>query len=443
MERCCIHNMLKKSIIVMVILSLFAVIVGCSKKEAEEDTIKEITIAIYPQTEYKRAIVAAKEKFELENKNVKVNIEQIDYRLYRPSMEKRYVEGNPPDIMITQPEEIVDYINNDMVMDLNSFLNQDNIDRDATFYNFIMEANSVGGKLSSIPMTSETWIVIYNEKRFQDAGIPEPTGDWTWEEFADVAQRLKVAYGGETGFTPVMMPFEIFLLENFIQSNGGSLLSEDGLTAQGYLNSDASVGAIQWVVDFITKDKLARPEFFGDIISAFRNQSARLNQSALFVMPTSFRSNVPLDQGYKATGLPYFSSGGRVNTVDAAGIGISTKSKNPQEAWAFIKEFTINDSSVTQNMIQDAMNNTKLILDKYGDDSISKAMTNEFQYVRSSSRFKNRSFYTINSTKISPALRKLISDANNGVDVSVKDALTDLARQMEDDLRSENYIPMP
>ncbi|MOA68521.1 hypothetical protein D3C78_1961810 [compost metagenome] len=62
--------------------------------------------------------------------------------------------------------------------------------------------------------------------------------------------------------------------------------------------------------------------------------------------------------------------------------------------------------------------------------------------MKQSSRFKNRNYFTIISTKIYPAFRKLISDADNGANVSVKDTLTDLARQIEDDLRSESYIPM-
>lgn len=436
--------MLKKCMAVIIILSLFAVITGCSKGVAnKEEDIKEITITTYPDLDVKRILVKAKEKFESENTNIKINIEEIPYIAYRPTIEERHEEGNPPDIILVQPEEIVDYGNSEMLIDLNGFLNQDSIDRDETFYKLLMDRVTVNGQLTAIPLAAETWFIVYNEKRFQDAGIPEPSGDWTWEEVADIAQKMKTFYSTESSFSPIMIPFDAFVLENLIISNGGAILSEDGLTAQGYLDSEASVSAIQWLVDLITKDQLAKSSTMTELGRAFTNQKGRLSQSAMFVVSSGYKPYIPLNEGYKVAELPYFANGIRANTVAMSGLGISTKSQYPQEAWAFIKEFTINDTPLTNDMVENNFIATRSVLEKYEDDPIISMTLQEYEYVKPSSRFKNHNFYTIYFTKLNPALRKLISDADNGVNVNVKDTLTDITRQIEDDLKNEKYLPMP
>ncbi|MOA11462.1 hypothetical protein D3C78_1314050 [compost metagenome] len=193
----------------------------------------------------------------------------------------------------------------------------------------------------------------------------------------------------------------------------------------------------------MTKDQLSKPDTATDLVSAFRNRSVRMNQSAMFIIPPSFKGLIPPDQGYKATGLPYFASGKRINPIDTVSFGISAKSKYPQEAWAFLKELSIIDSPVTQNMVRDNLNNTKSIVEKYSNDSITKTVASEYQYAIPSSRFKNRNYYTIYFTKFNPALRQLIVDASNGENVNVKEELTNIAIQIEDDLKNEHFIPMP
>jgi multiple sugar transport system substrate-binding protein len=52
----------------------------------------------------------------------------------------------------------------------------------------------VDGKLYAVPLSVNSWIVLYNTKIFKDAGIEEPK---TWDELIAVADKLKAA-----GITP-------------------------------------------------------------------------------------------------------------------------------------------------------------------------------------------------------------------------------------------------
>ena len=42
-----------------------------------------------------------------------------------------------------------------------------------------------------------------------------------------------------------------------IYQNGGDIISPDGTKVTGYLDSDATVAALQWYTDFFTKYKVA------------------------------------------------------------------------------------------------------------------------------------------------------------------------------------------
>lgn len=46
------------------------------------------------------------------------------------------------------------------------------------------------GKTYGLPAFNDVWCVFYNKKVFDDAGVPYPSGDWTWEEYTETARKL-------------------------------------------------------------------------------------------------------------------------------------------------------------------------------------------------------------------------------------------------------------
>ena len=86
--------------------------------------------------------------------------------------------------------------------------------------------------------------LYYNKAILEEAGIEVPDKDhpWTFSEFLDILEQLKPIMDSKNGY-PLDMTFpvgesSIYYYAPFIWSNGGDLISEDGLTADGYFNSD-------------------------------------------------------------------------------------------------------------------------------------------------------------------------------------------------------------
>jgi multiple sugar transport system substrate-binding protein len=89
-----------------------------------------------------------------------------------------------------------------------------------------------------------------------------PTSDWTWEEFLDVAQRLTLDAEGRNAQDPdfdrenvTQYGFRVrkFIFEwiPFIWAAGGDVISPDGTTTDGYLNSPETIRTIEFLRDMI------------------------------------------------------------------------------------------------------------------------------------------------------------------------------------------------
>ena len=94
--------------------------------------------------------------------------------------------------------------------------------------------------------------LYYNKEILERAGVKVPDADhpWTWSEFMDILAKVKPVTDELKGY-PLDMTFpvgeaSIYYYAPFIWSNGGDLVSEDGLAVDGYFNSESNVEAMNF-----------------------------------------------------------------------------------------------------------------------------------------------------------------------------------------------------
>jgi multiple sugar transport system substrate-binding protein len=103
-------------------------------------------------------------------------------------------------------------------------------------------------------------VIYYNTNSFERAGVEAPSSDWTWDEFVQTAQELTLDSEGRNRLDPdfdaenvVQWGFRVrqFSFEWIYRlwENGGDVLSPDGTTASGFLDSPESIEAITWFRD--------------------------------------------------------------------------------------------------------------------------------------------------------------------------------------------------
>lgn len=124
---------------------------------------------------------------------------------------------------------------------------------EAYFDDFLPSVLGLGthdGKLEGMPYSISSAIVFFNLDLLREAGVEQPPA--TWEQVLAAAQAVKDKMGVSGTCTPA--DDETWLLQAYMNGNGGQLLSEDG--TQAGFNSPESIEALQLWGDMV-QDGLA------------------------------------------------------------------------------------------------------------------------------------------------------------------------------------------
>lgn len=118
------------------------------------------------------------------------------------------------------------------------------------------------GKLYGLPIQESSAGIYYNKDIMRRAGVLDEIQNytvqnpWTFEQFKSVCQRIKDSGVLASGGYPVDMRLyatedetATYLLYPFVMATGGKMLSDDGKTAKGYLNSEQSVKGFRFLKD--------------------------------------------------------------------------------------------------------------------------------------------------------------------------------------------------
>ena len=191
---------------------------------------------------------------------------------YETELLNNQLEGTLADIITFDAPNTAAYASSGLLYDISSLISQEEQDK---FYSL----NTYEGKLYGLPIQESSAGFFYNKKIFRAAGIDvsgyTAENPWTFAQFKDVCAKLK-AYG----VTAVDMRLDAtkdetapYLLYPFIYAAGGEFTSEDGYTAQGYYNSDATAKGFQFLKDLIsagyTSYAIGATDFFTEKVGMY------------------------------------------------------------------------------------------------------------------------------------------------------------------------------
>ena len=116
----------------------------------------------------------------------------------------------------------------------------------------------------SIEDTEEGQAYKKSVETIEEAGIEIPDADdpWTWSEFLDILEELKPLMDEKNGY-PLDMTFpvgetSIYYFAPFVWSGGGELVSDDGLTVDGYFNSEQTAAAMEYFRTIVEKEYMSK-----------------------------------------------------------------------------------------------------------------------------------------------------------------------------------------
>lgn len=187
-----------------------------------------------------------------EETGVEVDIQVTPWGDYWTMLEAATQGGDMPDVFWMHSDQITTYAQyDDILLNLSDKIEKsDKIDLNNYPENLVNIYKNEAGDQLAIPKDIDTCAVWYNKTMFDEAGIPYPTSDWTWEDFREIAKKLtnpeKNQYG--TSIKPGSYQESWY---STIYAYGGEVISEDK-TKSGFDNPK-TIEAMQ-LIENIIKD---------------------------------------------------------------------------------------------------------------------------------------------------------------------------------------------
>ncbi len=185
-----------------------AVVVGCAPAatEAVAEPPKE-PVTLDFQAWGDNADLPAWEKlvamYKDRNPNVTINYSPVadpNANFYQ-QLQTSIAGGTPPDVASFQGWEWQTYADKDLLAPVDDLYKRDGFDflypQDVKG---VVDTTARKGKTYLIPLQVATMLMFYAKKPFDDAGIPYPTDDWTYDEFMEIAKKLTNTSGEQKMF---------------------------------------------------------------------------------------------------------------------------------------------------------------------------------------------------------------------------------------------------
>ena len=149
-----------------------------------------------------------------------------DYALTK--LQTALAAGKAPDIAYQYGSSMAHLAKLPQVVDLTSRVNDPAFDWN-DFFPAVRLAATVNGKVLGVPALVDNLALVYNKTLFDQAGVPYPTAQWTWNDFRAAAKKLTNPSTKQFGWAYVNDGSEdtVWRFLALLWQAGGDLLTPD------------------------------------------------------------------------------------------------------------------------------------------------------------------------------------------------------------------------
>ena len=293
------------------------------------------------------------DQFMAENPGIDVQFEHIESS-EDPQILIRMAAGTAPDVMMVGENQLLRLAlaPEGGLLDMTPYIEADpDFDPAVEYFPTVFDVGRVDDGVYAFNKDFVTEAFYVNTDMFEQAGLDIPEEGWTYDDLISLGQELTLDANGNNALSPDFDP------ENIVQygwlhsqgwvrgwqaipySFGSSLLSEDGLTATGSINSPAVADAMQLYFDSVntyhispsiaTQNAQQGVDFFATKQAAIFGPQGAWNVGSLSENPDINFATVPMPTG----------PGGRFSVLCWSGFSVNRNTEHPQEAYELAKFF--------------------------------------------------------------------------------------------------------
>jgi multiple sugar transport system substrate-binding protein len=223
------------------------------------------------------------------NPTIKITQEVTPFAQFFQRLLTGFAGDSAPDCFHSSGSDVIQFAQKNALLDLGPFINRDKVDFSGVWVE--EDEMKVKGTWYGMPTWNTDDVLYYNKTAFQNAGIPEPTDDWTWNDMLAAAQKLTTR--GANGKVDV---WGIQIQNNnqggwgsMIYANGGDWMNAD--LSKSTFDQPATLGALQFIYDLMQKYKVMPTTADSDALS--KAGISDPFSAGKLAMNTAITSNVP------------------------------------------------------------------------------------------------------------------------------------------------------
>jgi multiple sugar transport system substrate-binding protein len=320
-------------------------IVGTKDKESDtsEPAKEEVNLVFY-HWDTTGIVQEQIDSFEASNPNINVELVLTPNKEYMDKLKISLAGGETIDIYAsTNGASYSDVAVKYNAVPLNDFINQEKWDIGP--FGTTINNSTIDGNILGIPTAKNGFMLFYNKKLFDEAGVPYPSDDMTWDEYADLAKLMTKGEGETKVWGSFMQNWAQLWYMPQIQK--GQTIFDDNLSAakEGLMlrekmqNTDFS--EMPWAE--VTAGKIHHRDAF-----ASGNIAMMVIGDWMISILNTFTAEGKIDFEYDITNPPHPAGIAAGTTIGgpAAFISINGTSEYKAEAWEFIKFLTGKEGSL-------------------------------------------------------------------------------------------------
>lgn len=263
---------MKKFLPIVLTLLLGISAVGCGKTDNDSKEVQPATktkttteaakttepvaltmwVHVTDETDEGKVYIERAKAFNEANENIKVEVEYIPRAGggsgYEDKINTALTTNQLPDIITLDGPNAAAYADAGIIAPIGEYIAKESLD---DYLPSIIEQGTVGGELYGLGAMESTVGLYYNEELLNKYGIKPGTMEniWTWDDLLAAGEKITK---GEN-YPALEMEFnwtgewKIYAFAPFIWSNGGDVVAEDGLTAEGVFNSKENAEALGFI----------------------------------------------------------------------------------------------------------------------------------------------------------------------------------------------------
>ncbi len=250
---------------------------------------------------------------------------------YSDKVNASVMAGGLPDVLTVDGPNVAAYAANGIIQPLAELTEEEK----SVYLESILEQGTYQNQLYALGVMESSVGMYYNKDILEEAGIavPEAGQPWTWSEFLEILESLKPLMESKGGY-PLDMTFpvgeaSIYYYAPFVWSNGGNLVSEDGLIVDGFFNAEEMGEAMEFFRNVVERKYMSE----APIDHLFESGRAAFKIDGAWEVNTVYQNYPDIRLGVAPYVVGENWDGGRYTPTYAA----SSDSKNLEGATELVK----------------------------------------------------------------------------------------------------------